>query len=366
MPEHKPQPAYLVEDDNPSSVGRGAGAAFWALTLGFWGFNLLVSVASNRLDGLEDWAVRAEARLLTVAVGICICFLIHVALERCRHWMFWKRATLLIMLAGAGGDGLAWASYWGLYFAGNTVGPPALPGTILINVIYWAWFLLAWGSLYLAFSYSREVREKERRWAAIQALAQAAQMRALQYQIRPHFLFNALNAAASLVLDARGAEAVTMIRRLSDFLRRSLDLDPVADISLGDEIELQRLYLEVETARFPDLEVEIDIDPQVRDALVPALILQPVVENSVKYALGQTLPRPTISIQAHALAGDVMIIVEDSGGPPASGATGTGIGLQNVQQRLAARYGNRHSFEAGTRDPSGFRVAILIPRDRAT
>src|SRR5436853_603683 len=112
--------------------------------------------------------------------------------------------------------------------------------------------------------------------------AQAAQLKALRYQVNPHFLFNTLNSLSSLVMARRDEEAETMIVNLSTFFRSSLTLDPSEDVPLAQEIEFQRLYLDIEKSRFPKrLEVVVDVPPALRAARVPPLILQPLVENAI-------------------------------------------------------------------------------------
>ena len=129
----------------------------------------------------------------------------------------------------------------------------------------------------------------DQRAAVFAREAQEAQLRALRYQINPHFLFNTLNSLSSLVLTKRTETAEQMLMNLSTFFRATLSADPTADVPLEEEIKLQRLYLDIEQIRFPDrLTVEIDVPDELLDARVPVLILQPVIENAVKYGVARS------------------------------------------------------------------------------
>ncbi|WP_404714038.1 sensor histidine kinase [Sphingomonas sp. MMS24-J13] len=224
-------------------------------------------------------------------------------------------------------------------------------------------FFASWASLYLALCYAARLGAVERRAAQLQAAAQSAELRALRYQVNPHFLFNTLNSLSSLVLTGKRDEAERMILNLATFFRTSLTGDPTEDVPLGDEIQLQRLYLDIETVRFPErLTVVIDLPEALRSACVPGLILQPLVENAVKYGVSRTRRPVTIRIRAREEQGNLQLTVEDDGDPMENDAVqGTGVGLRNVRDRLAARYGaDAHSLW-GRRPEGGFSVTLQIP-----
>ena len=223
-------------------------------------------------------------------------------------------------------------------------------------------FFIAWLALYLAMCYAAEIGALERHAADLRSSAQAAELRALRYQVNPHFLFNALNALSSLVLSGRNSEAENMIQNLSGFFRSSLTADPARDIPLSFEIELQRLYLDIEAVRFPKrLAVTIDVPEQLGQCCVPGLILQPIVENAVKYGVARARRTVTIRITAREDAGRLALVVEDDGElfPPAAG--GTGIGLQNVRDRLAARYAELADCSWEGKSAGGFAVRLNLP-----
>jgi LytS/YehU family sensor histidine kinase len=194
----------------------------------------------------------------------------------------------------------------------------------------------------------------------------------LRYQVNPHFLFNTLNSLSSLVMSGRPQEAEEMILKLSTFFRSSLSLDPSADVTLAEEIALQSLYLDIERVRFPKrLKVEIDVPANLESARLPALILQPVVENAIKYGVSATRDKVVLTIAAReAGPGRVRLEVTNSGKaikkerPRENGFAGTGVGLSNVCERLRARFGNAAHCVFGPTDEGGYRVVMTLPLDR--
>ena len=223
-------------------------------------------------------------------------------------------------------------------------------------------FFATWAALFLLLCYGVEVRALERRAAALRAAAQSAELRALRYQVNPHFLFNTLNSLSSLVLAGRNDAAERMIAGLSDFFRASMADDPTAEAPLSEEIFLQRLYLDIETARFPDrLAVAIDVPATVQDIPVPGLILQPLIENAVKHGVARSRRRVTIRLGACRVGDMLLIEVADDGDAAAPAADGNGVGLRNVRERLAARYGDAATIEAGPGPHGGHVVRLSLP-----
>jgi two-component system, LytTR family, sensor kinase len=223
--------------------------------------------------------------------------------------------------------------------------------------------LIAWAALYLALGNAELVRAAERRAGEYRRAAKAAELRSLRYQVNPHFLFNTLNSLSALVMTGKAQAAETMIQTLSTFYRRSLSDDPTGDVSLADEIALQQDYLAIEAARFPTrLRTVFAIPAALEQALVPGMILQPLIENSVKYGVAGTSRTVTITVTAHATDGGLELTVADDAAlgqnPPTSG--GHGIGLGNVRDRLAARFGDAASLASGP-VPGGYRTLIRLP-----
>lgn len=228
--------------------------------------------------------------------------------------------------------------------------------------------LLAWGALFLALANAERVRAAERREAELRRAAKAAELRSLRYQVNPHFLFNTLNSLSALVLSGRTADAEAMIQTLATFYRTSLTDDPTVDVPLAEEVRLQRLYLEVEGVRFPErLRTVFDVPDDLSDACVPGLILQPLVENAVKHAVATTTRPVTVTIAARAVGNILRLSVSDDG-PGHSDvndlrANGCGIGLQNVRDRLAARFDAAIDLRIDT-TPPGYRVVLMLPLTR--
>ncbi|MBB3764143.1 sensor histidine kinase [Sphingomicrobium lutaoense] len=233
--------------------------------------------------------------------------------------------------------------------------------------VVWLFFFAAWSAVYIAGVSAGQVAVSRRRLAEAEAAEQAAQVRALRYQVNPHFLFNTLNSLSSLIMSGRHERAESMLMALSTFFRTSLSLDPAENVTLAEEIDLQRLYLEIEKARFPErLTVEIEVPDDVAKTRVPALILQPIVENAIKYGVSTTRANVTIKIHAERLFdGRVQIDIVNSmpEGCQVSSRprpAGTGTGLTNVCQRLAAQFGSAADCRFGPIE-GGFKVSLAVP-----
>ena len=245
-----------------------------------------------------------------------------------------------------------------------------MPRLIADGTVTWYFLLAAWCAFFIAMTQQHRTRITERRLAEAETAAHAAQVRALRYQVNPHFLFNTLNSLSSLVMSGRADRAEEMLMALSTFFRTSLSMDPSVDVSLADEIALQRLYLDIEQVRFPDrLDVKIDIPEDLAMARVPALILQPLVENAIKYGVSTTTQRVELSFRARRLDGGRMqldvtnhALGAKSKKAPAPTHQGTGVGLANVSERLRAHFGNSADVRYGP-IPGGYEVSLAMPVD---
>ncbi|MFN2567209.1 MAG: sensor histidine kinase [Gemmatimonadaceae bacterium] len=226
-------------------------------------------------------------------------------------------------------------------------------GKLFSGSVYHAFALLAWSVFYFAIKhYERSLRAE--------SLAHQARLQALRYQLNPHFLFNTLNAISTLVVDKRNAEAGRMIARLSDFLRMTLDRPDVEEVPLADEVDFVRRYLEIEQVRFGDrLSVRIDVDDGAWSARVPALVLQPLVENAVRHAVAPREEGGRIAIEARAAEGRLRLAVSDDGPGLNGNGNDKGIGLANTRERLKQLYGSAHRFELV--NGRGVRVEIELP-----
>ena len=234
---------------------------------------------------------------------------------------------------------------------------------ILDSSIRWYFFFAVWAALYVAFGYANEMRAVERRANNYRLEAKNAQLRALHYQVNPHFLFNTLNSLSTLVMRGSKTEAEAMIMNLSAFLRSSLEVDPEQFVSLDEEIALQQLYLDIEQARFPDrLQVAVDMPAELKNACVPVLILQPIIENAIKYGVAPSKGKIGIRLTATSEYGLLVLRVENDIDPAVPAPEpGTGLGLGNVRERLLTRYGPSAGCEWGRADDGGFFVSLWLP-----
>jgi len=219
--------------------------------------------------------------------------------------------------------------------------------------------------------FAAENKEEQLKRSRAETIAQEAQLKMLRYQLNPHFLFNTLNAISALVVGRSPANANTMIMQLSNFLRYSLENDPIKRVTLEQEVGALKLYLDIEKTRFADrLDVEFDVDVAAHDVKIPSLLLQPLVENAIKYAIAPAEKGGKISIFAK-LDGDHLIIeVADTGPGLHDGkngmVSGPGIGLKNTVDRLSAFYGDNYIFELRGPQSGGMTIYIRLPLEKQT
>ena len=212
---------------------------------------------------------------------------------------------------------------------------------------------------YLMLAQDRAI-EAERKGAELQLLAQESELKALRAQLNPHFLFNSLNSLSALTaIDPARAREMCVL--LSDFLRRSLGLGERRLVSLGEELDLARAYLAIEQIRFgARLKLDWHIDPAAEPALLPTLLLQPLVENAIKHGIAALPEGGTLSLAAEMAEGHVILRVENPMDAEVPAPQGLGIGLRQVRQRLLGRFGSRARFEAGVQGGI-HRVTLVFP-----
>ncbi|RDV07584.1 sensor histidine kinase [Sphingorhabdus pulchriflava] len=223
-----------------------------------------------------------------------------------------------------------------------------------------------WSALYYAINYFVRAEEQADQLLRLEAAATSAQLTMLRYQLNPHFLFNTLNSISTLVLLKQTEQANAMLSRLSSFLRFTLINEAEAKVTLSQEVETLKLYLDIEKMRFEErLRTEFDIDDDVTEALVPSLLLQPLVENAIKYAVTPQEDGADISINARRVGDRVRIIVADTGPGLQSSLPdpklSTGVGMANTRERLLQAYGDDQRFDSYTRSGGGFEVVIEFP-----
>jgi len=357
------------ESVDPARFGRIA----IAVIAGFWSLQFLYFTIDNysRAPHFEGWP-SVTARAIVSAFGAFISFGILKVLQRCIGMAFVKRTILALVLAYGGAtihSLVNWAVFLaiiGPYQGGNPI-DTLVDGGFPLLVYLFSWAYLAITVLLLSLTYGEELLLRERRIAELSRAADRARLSALRYQLSPHFLFNSLNSAASLVSGKRNADAELMLENLADFLRATLKLDADAEISLKDELALQALYLDVEKVRFPNrLEVVKDVPEDLLDVFVPSLITQPLIENSIKHSVAQSTERVRLAIAARERDGKLELRVTDDGGNAVEGAAGgEGVGLENVGRRLSLHFGDEAWFEAGARDGGGFDAVLKMPIRRS-
>jgi signal transduction histidine kinase len=230
------------------------------------------------------------------------------------------------------------------------------------------YIMLCWSGLYFGIKYYQQLQQQTEQTLKATAAAHQAQLKMLRYQLNPHFLFNTLNAISTLILDGANDTANLAVSRLSDFLRYTLDNDPMKRVTLGSELGALDLYLEIEKVRFGDrLIIEKEIQPDTLDALVPSLILQPLIENAIKYAITPSEDGGTLRISAK-LQNEVLVLqVADTGPGMGNGKSkqkSSGVGLKNTRERLNQFYGDRQAFTLAPNEPSGLVITINIPYDK--
>lgn len=240
------------------------------------------------------------------------------------------------------------------------------------NFIALVWQFALLGAAFTVIEANKLTRERELELAAAreiasraEAAASAASLAALRYQLNPHFLFNTLNAISSLIVTREYATADAMLAKLSEFLRATLSSEPDALLPLEDELATLQHYLEIESVRFGErLAVEFVCPPTLNSALVPSFLLQPLIENAIKYALAPSAVPVTIRVEASSEGDTLIVAVEDDGvGRDKDLKPGTGVGIANVRQRLETLYGAKGTLETHKR-ARGFVAVARLPLER--
>ncbi len=345
-------------------VFRDRGRLFWVLNIAGWtGYMLAAWLGALAHEKPESF--------FAVIVAAAISGFIGTIPLRYLYRRLWSRSVFVL------GSAMLGASYFVAFF-----------WQWLRNVLYYDWvknswepehvmdyvggvigsfyIMLCWSGLYFGIKYYHLLQEERARGLKSEAMAHEAQLKMLRYQLNPHFLFNTLNAISTLVLDKQNQMANTMVTRLSHFLRYSLDNDPMAKVTLAQEIEAMRLYLDIEKVRFAErLRLSFDIESQAERALIPSLLLQPLVENAIKYAIAQSVNGGAICISARVFAGELLLEVADDG-PGMDTAVQpkhkrNGVGLANTRERLHELYGENQSFALSKTEPHGLTINIRIP-----
>jgi LytS/YehU family sensor histidine kinase len=337
--------------------------AFWTLQTAGWSFFLLLRMASGVGNGMSISFV------IPVLVSAAAGYSITLVMGAVYRWLIGRRpvvtwtgtvatVALCVVLYSAID---AWT--FNMMDRGGAEFDGALfIGSATINTL----LLGAWTALYYMINFFLLVEQQADQLQALESQATSAQLAMLRYQLNPHFLFNTLNSISTLVLLKQTERANAMLSRLSSFLRYTLVYEPTAQVTLAQEVETLKLYLEIEKMRFEErLRTRFDIDPAAAKTRLPSLLLQPLVENAIKYAVTPQEDGADIAVEARLVGSRVQIIVSDTGQglngavPAPSGSTK--VGLANITERLAQAFGDDQRMEAGNQTGGGFAVTIDIP-----
>jgi hypothetical protein len=337
------------------------------LTLAFWTFTFVVFQApALKNGGLTLW--ETTGYLIIVSVGVALSLLIYGATLLTRALPLFARiaaigvVTMVAAILHSVIDPLIFVISAEAF--GVAAPRPPLIDAFVFNILIYVWIFGLYATVLGLVFTSLAMRDQERRLAAATAAAQEAQLAALRFQINPHFLFNTLNAVTSLIGSGRNVEAETVVVRLAEFFRASLTRGVNDLVRLEEELDVVGSYLDIEAARFGErLIVDIDFPDQLRQALVPHFLLQPLAENAVKHGVARAKHPVTIAVRATTRDAMLILTVTDDGGASTSqepAANGTGVGLANVTSRVKALFGDSAKVRTTTDGPF-FQAAIEMP-----
>jgi sensor histidine kinase YesM len=232
------------------------------------------------------------------------------------------------------------------------------------NTLQFAFMFFMWSNLYFSIKqWQQSVHERERLLHA-ETEVREVRLRALRYQLNPHFLFNSLNAVSTLVLDGNASAATRMLAQISDLLRTSLDDNVTPEIALSQELAFTEQYIAIEQTRLGDrLRVEFAIHPETLDALVPSMLLQPLVENAVRHGVAPLVEGGKVAIESDFHDNWLRMVISNSGRRESERQTnaGNGIGQSNTAARLETLYGSNHKFWMEWPEAGGCRVTVELP-----
>jgi two-component system, LytTR family, sensor kinase len=355
--------------------------AFWRLQSLGWGGAMLLRAMSSLANAqpVSFLVIVLVATFTGFSISLILSVIFRTLIGR-KPLVTWGATALVLAVAVSL---YAFIDSWVI----SLYRPSSDPGfaSLFLGVFYLDLTLLgAWSALYYAINFFLQVEEQNDRLLSLENQATSAQLAMLRYQLNPHFLFNTLNSISTLVLLKQTEPANAMLSRLSSFLRYTLVNPPTGRVTVAQEIDTLKLYLDIERMRFEErLRTRFDIDDEAREAVLPSLLLQPLVENAIKYAVSSQESGAEISVSAQRKADRLRITVADTGpgvpfgvdpdaviGVAHQGTTvdtrhSTGVGLANIRERLAQAYGEEQRFEIRSRPHEGFAVIIELPFETA-
>ncbi len=359
--------AVLELTDQPFFSNKNR--AFWNLHSAGWGGATALYAVTGIANG------QPISFLVPVLISAVTGYSITLILSVIYRYVIEKRPIVTwgtTLLAVTIGSGLyAYLDTWVLQIIRQSAEETPF-AQLLLGALFKDGLLLGgWSALYFAINYFVRAEEQSDQMLRLEAQATSAQLTMLRYQLNPHFLFNTLNSISTLVLLKQTDQANAMLSRLSSFLRFTLINEAEAKVPLTQEVETLKLYLDIEKMRFEErLRTNFEIDPAASNALVPSLLLQPLVENAIKYAVTPKEEGADISISAQLVGQKLRIIVSDSGPGLQQGqqdySLSTGVGMANTRERLLQAYGDDQRFEHYVKASGGFEVLLELPYQTKT
>jgi two-component system, LytTR family, sensor kinase len=366
-PESATIGAIMFDDLRQQSFFHDKNRAFWILQGGGWFAYLMLRALSGLANSMGVSFILSA--MIVTATGFSLTLLMAAAYRRIiamKPVFVWTLTLIVLVGASALFSVLEVWAHATFYQPGWQPQGIEFLGAILLDFSV----LGAWTGLYYGINYYLLLDEQSERMVNVARQANSAQLEMLRYQLNPHFLFNTLNSISTLVLLKETERANAMLSRLASFLRYSLVGEREGLATVAQEAEALKLYLDIERTRFEDrLRTRFDIAPDVMDARLPSLLLQPIVENAIKYAVTPSETGADILIDARRIADRLVITIADTG-PGLNAATAaaseaipgsTQVGLANIRDRLAQAYGVDHRFELAENSPQGLIVLIDIP-----
>ncbi|NCP19612.1 MAG: sensor histidine kinase [Erythrobacter sp.] len=364
-----------VLPSRPAPFFANKNRAFWNLQFAGWGGAMVLrsvqGLANGQGLGFLMLVLIATVMSFSLSLLLSVVYRNLIGRPPLVTWGF----TALALAAAVSMQVLVEAWVAGLYYSDRET---TLTQLFFLYLSVELPLLGAWTGLYYAINYFLQLEEQADRLERLEAQATSAQLAMLRYQLNPHFLFNTLNSISTLVLLKETVPANAMLTRLSRFLRHTLISQPGGMVTVEQEVETLKLYLDIERMRFEErLQTEFDIAEEVSEACLPSLLLQPLVENAIKYAVSPLEEGAKISLSAQLSGSRLRLVVSDTGPglktpvdstrtplPQSDSATSTGVGLANIRDRLAQAYGTDHLFEIRSPSNGGFTVIIELPFER--
>jgi len=337
---------------------------FWFLQVSGWfGYGIITWIGAMAHEV-------PSAYNYVILIGTLSGFFLTLALRSFFHYSWKKKplVTAVLSMAGCYVISLPWILSKNLalyhFYKGGWYPDSYLQYFGGVTASFYV--ILLWGGLYFGIKYYQMLQQQREATLKANSIAHEAQLKMLRYQLNPHFLFNTLNAISTLILEKDTRRANDMVSRLSNFLRYSLDNDPMQKIDLQTEINALKLYLDIEKVRFEErLNLDFDIEESASHGLIPSLLLQPLVENAIKYAVAISEMGGTIKIAAVNAGNELCIEVSDNGPGvkliDGEISTSRGVGVRNTYNRLSELYGDKHTFKLSNIEPHGLKIKICVP-----